>query len=471
MKQKYTFHKSVRGHLHIMREIPCEDYSDSYADINGRYYIAIIADGHGAAECFRSSVGSKQVTHIAMSCLRELAESVLESEESEKKFCEELCSNPRSRQSTIRRLTDTIIAKWHDYIREDYENNPPTQEEMSDYLEKYKEKAEDYIPHIYGTTLMAALQLSGCLLLLHQGDGRCDVFYADGSVDQPIPWDSRCEDTAVTSMCDVDAADSIRSCVLDLTKKEVIACYLGCDGVEDAYRDTYEDLGDTHVLMGGVHTFYKDLTCQLNEMGTDAFETNIGQMLSDFSAVGRFSRSGSGDDVSVAGIVDLEAIKKVVEQFALDVKKYELEENLFWTEEELRGKLRKHDILKKRMMEAEDKVSKWESALQNLEAQKGEAEKKISDAYQKKRAYYVKELQDANQVFREAKTLFEEYDTKYQELEKASQRIRMQVQQAGGHKEESQAGIPEKSQSVEEKTELQTEKKKGIFSEMIKKVF
>ena len=454
MKQKYTFHKSVRGHLHIMREIPCEDYSDSYADAKGRYYIAIVADGHGAAECFRSSVGSEQATRIAMSCLRELAESVLESEESEKKFCEGLCSNPRSRQSTIRRLTDTIIAKWHDSINEDYKNNPPTQEEMSAYLEKYKEKAEEHIPHIYGTTLMAALQLSGCLLLLHQGDGRCDVFYADGSVDQPIPWDARCEDTAVTSMCDSDATDSIRSCVIDLTEKEVIACYLGCDGVEDAYRDTYENLGDTHVLMGGVHTFYKDLTCQLDELGPDTFETNIGQMLSEFSAVGRFSNSGSGDDVSVAAIVDLKAIKKVVEQFALDVKRYELEENLFWKEEELRGKLRKHDILKKRMCAAENEVLKFDDYLKKLESQKNELEKKISDEYQKKRRDYAISLQNAKQNFEEAKILFEEYDAKYQEIKEESQKIRIEIQQLAVNQEKS---------IVEEKVEVQEEKKKWIF--------
>lgn len=402
MNQKYTFHRTVRGHLHEMREIPCEDHSDSFSEENSRYYIAIVADGHGAAECFRSSFGSKVATEVAMKCLREFAESVLISQPEYESFYTEITSNPRYQTTTIRRLTDTIIAEWHDCILEDYRKNPPTAEEFGEYADKYQD--ETNIPHIYGTTLMAALQFSDCLLLLHQGDGRCDVFFADGTVDQPIPWDKRCEDTAVTSMCDKDVADSIRSRVIDLKEKEVIACYLGCDGVEDAYRDTYEDLGGTHEIMGGVHTFYKDLTCQIAALKTEDFERYTEKMFSEFSAMGRFSHSGSGDDVSVAGIVDRIAILKVIDRFALDVRLYDLEESLFWKEEELRGKLRKHEILKKRMIAADQ--------------QRGMLKKEL-EKYQN----VENKLQNTEQNYEEAKAVFEEYDAKCQEIRKEAQKI------------------------------------------------
>ena len=362
MSQVYTFHETVRGHLHIMNELPCEDASASYSSEDGKYHIAIVADGHGSKSCFRSNLGSKIATEVAMECLRQFAEQILVSEESEHRFYQDVFSSSRNRQMTIRRLTDTILARWHDRVTENYENDPPSADEMGECVTEYE------IAHIYGTTLIAALQMPMCLVLIHQGDGRCDVFFSDGSVDQPIPWDDRCEDTATTSLCDEDAADRFRSFVLDLSEKPVMACYLGCDGVEDAYRDTYEDLGDSHVLMGGVHTFYKYLTYTLAEMGQAEFKSSLEKMFSEFSEKGKFSRSGSGDDVSVAGIVDLDVISQFVVQYKYEVNRYSLEEKLFWKVDELRGKTRKHGILKKRVEEIQAALHDARTTQQSLES-------------------------------------------------------------------------------------------------------
>lgn len=350
MDQVFTFHETVRGHLHVMNEFPCEDSSSSFSAENGRYHIAIVADGHGSKSCFRSDYGSKVATEVALECLQQFAEATLASEELEERFYKDIFSNPRYRHMTVRRLTDTILAEWHDRVLEDYKNNPPTLEEMGESATEYQNGKNP--THIYGTTLIAALKMPQCLILLHQGDGRCAVFYEDGSIDQPIPWDSRCEDTATTSLCDEDAAERFRSCVLNLAEKPVVACYVGCDGVEDAYRDTYEGLGGSHVLMGGVYAFYKYLTCQIVQIGDEAFKSWLPDFLSKFSADGIFSRSGSGDDVSVSGIVDLSKISSFTEGYAYDVKLYALEEDLFWKEDELRGKTRKHGILEKRFDDA-----------------------------------------------------------------------------------------------------------------------
>lgn len=399
MDRVFTFHETVRGHMHVMRDIPCEDYSYSYSSENGKYYIAIVADGHGSDECFRSACGSKVAALVAFDCLKVFAESMTETPQIENNFYSEMFSDPRYRQTTIRRLTDTIIAGWHDCVREDYQKNPPTEEEMGENVDKFTD--ENHISHIYGTTLMAALLLPQCLILLHQGDGRCDVFYGDGTVDQPIPWDSRCEDTAVTSMCDDDAAVSFRSCVLNLAEKDVAACYLGCDGVEDAYRDTYESLGGTHELMGGVHTFYKDLTCQLADMQTGDFLEYLKTMLPKFSADGRFSRSGSGDDVSVAGIVDIGAIVSLKEKFALDVKKYELDEELFWKEDELRGKMRKHGILSGRMKDAKMNFDSLKAELHKLEAEQA----KLASRHEQMKKYVLQARNSLEQFGQESDKL------------------------------------------------------------------
>lgn len=370
MSKVYTFNKTTIGHLHVMREIPCEDYSLSYSDENGRYHIAIVADGHGSEECFRSSVGSKAVCEVSLAYLKEFADSIVGSEITEERFYRDVFTNSRYSQMTVRRLTDSIIAGWHDSVCGYHELNPVTEDEWTKLNEKYDpdkvQRITENVEHIYGTTLMAALALPGCLLLIHQGDGRIDVFYRDGRVDQPVPWDVRCEDTATTSMCDTDVTTSIRHKIINLRETPVVACYLGCDGVEDAYRDSHGNLGSTHCFMGGVHTFYKYLTCRLLDASKEEFEQYLEEFLPEFSANGIFTRAGSGDDVSVAGIVDLEAIENLKQQFETDIKLYSLEEELFWKEDELRGKTRKHGILQRRMEDAKAVVDTLSSELQKI---------------------------------------------------------------------------------------------------------
>ena len=380
MSKVYTFNKTTIGHLHVMRGIPCEDNSLSYSDENGQYHIAIVADGHGSEECFRSSIGSKVACEVSLACLKEFANSIVVSKIAEERFYQDVFTNSRYRQMTVRRLTDSIIAGWHDSVCNYHELNPITEGEWAKLNEKYGpdkvQKIADNVEHIYGTTLMAALALPECLLLIHQGDGRIDVFYGDGSVDQPVPWDARCEDTTTTSMCDSDVTSSIRHKVINLRDTPVVACYLGCDGIEDAYRDSHGDLGGTHCFMGGVHTFYKYLTCKMLDTSKDDFELYLDSFLPEFSVNGIFTRSGSGDDVSVAGIVDLESISPLKQQFEFDIKNYSLEEDLFWKEDALRGKTRKHSILQKRMDDAKAIVETLSSELQKAEIAQADLQSK-----------------------------------------------------------------------------------------------
>lgn len=357
MGQMYTFHKSVRGQSHINRNKPCEDSSVSYSSDDGRYHIAIIADGHGQEKSFRSKTGSQIAVDIALECLKGFAQAALSTDKAESRFYHDILGNPRYRQMIMRQLTDTILAGWSDRIHEDYSTNPPSEEEFGEFAAYFQD--ETRVPQIYGTTLIASLKLPKCLVLLHQGDGRCDVFYADGSVNQPIPWDDRCQGNQTTSLCDEDAAQSFRHCVINTESNPVVACYVGSDGVEDAYR-TQE----------GTHTFYRDLSCVLVEKNGSDFDAYLDEMLPEFSARGRFGAAGSLDDVSVAGIVDIDAIKELVVSYKIEVQKYALCESIFWKEDALRSKTRGHGILKKRMEEAQERLTQAESPLHALESER-----------------------------------------------------------------------------------------------------
>ena len=430
MSQIYTFHETSIGHLHILNHLSCEDASASFSAENGKYHLAAVADGHGSKSCYRSATGAKAAVEVAMECMKQFAEAMLLSRETEDRFYKDILSE-RYRQMTIRHLTDTILKGWYDRISEDYRQNPPTAAEMDGNVPPAG-ASEELDSHIYGTTLIAALQLAGCLILLQQGDGRCEVFFRNGIPEQPIPWDGRCQDNATTSLCDQDAKESFRNCivywdnrhkdavseeqyeaeavqsygngVIRFSRTPVMACYLGTDGVEDAYRDTYEDIGGSHSVMGGVHTFYKDLTCQIANMEPAAFESHLEKWLPDFSANGKFGSSGSGDDVSVAGIVDLDSLLDCTAQFQKDVEIYQLEEQLFWKEDQLRSKQRKHSILQKRLNEAEKSLADAEKYREELgdtiERRKKERDTCSEQITDKEREleYFNDDFQRANQM-------------------------------------------------------------------------
>lgn len=354
MEQIISFHKTAHGYSHIQRNQPCEDASASFCDENGRYYIAAVSDGHGQARSFRSAVGSRVAVDVTVDCLKETAEGILGTPEDEAIFYQELLESPRDRILRIRQLTDTILSRWYAGIQADYETNPPTPEEMGEFSAYYADSKR--IPEIYGATLIAALRLPKCLLLLHQGDGRCDVFYEDGSVDQPIPWDEHCQGNKTASLCEESAYEAIRHCVIDLDQTSVIACYLGSDGVEDAYRD-----------QEGTHIFYKYLSCILTEKTPEELDSWLDDFLPDFSANGFCSNCGSLDDVSVAGIVDPEAILPWKDTYSTQIRRFELEEKLIYKERAHKSMIRKHDYLKEQLREAEDKYNAFREELNQLQ--------------------------------------------------------------------------------------------------------
>ena len=359
MGKYYAFHATVKGYLHEKKAIPCEDYSGSFsvpdAAAGGQFHIAVVADGHGDTACMRSRTGSRKVVEIAKQCLTEFAEGMIGEMREFKDAPDQyrgyqritdvldkaaVCGKGARNIAKARvpeSLTNAIVSRWYAFVNEDLRQNPLSEEELGQsgrYEDEYREGRR--LAHVYGTTLIAALMLPGYLLLIQQGDGRCDVFYEDGTVDQPIPWDERCHENVTTSMCDEDAPASIRSRVISLKDKKVIACYLGSDGVEDAYPD-----------MEGTHMFYRGLTCELAERGTEGFEAYLAEMLPGFS------QTGSGDDVSVSGIVDLEGIREFVPLFRMKIRQYDLKDELNRYENRIISMRRKHGILRELVEEAE----------------------------------------------------------------------------------------------------------------------
>lgn len=395
MNTPFIFSKTVIGYSHILKNTPTEDASGFYADPDGRYHIAIISDGHGDKNCFRSTFGSKAVVESAMKNLKIFAEKILKDNDRLESFL----YDKNVQQRVVNILTNAIFTSWNEAISKDLYDNPPTEEEYAACAPNVADmyRAGKRTAHIYGATLISAVKIKNCLLLLQQGDGRCDVFYADGTVNQPIPWDDRCHENVTTSMCDTDAPTSIRHCVIDTDKTPVIACYVGSDGVEDSFPDNDEE-------QLGTHRFYKELTCHI----IDRYE--------DYEAFGAFldehfstlSKIGSADDVSVSGIVFVDQCKPFYEKFKTDAKLYELDYKIRELESKIAVMGRKHSILEKRMLNEE---RLYISAFNEYPKRKAEI-----DALEQEVAVLTAKREEAERIYLENKQKAEEDNEKIKKL-------------------------------------------------------
>ena len=334
---------SVQGARHIRHGQPCEDCGKVYESESCSIFA--VADGHGDPNCPRSRFGSEAACDTAVNELKDFSGAI-----SENCWDERLTGGGKELEGMVRHLVSSIMAKWIQTVNEDLEASPLTEEERAacdTWLERY-DRGEN-LEHIYGTTLIAGLRTEKYLLLLQQGDGRCDVFDAAGDVTQPIPWDERCFANVTTSLCEEDAVQSFRYCVIDMEKNPPAACLAGSDGVEDSFFS-----------MDLMHSYYRDLLIYAAENGMEALRQHLADTLPDFTA------RGSGDDVTICGFIDTERIQELIPAFRKANERISLESVIRQTEDRLKSMngMGKMDALKTRREKAAEKAALAEAELQ-----------------------------------------------------------------------------------------------------------
>ena len=345
---------STQGADHIKHGIPCEDYGQVFESELCKIFA--VADGHGDSNCPRSQFGSKTACELAISEMEKFCSDIKENA-----WESRIISPGKELDSLAHQLISSIVAKWVKSVNEELENNPLTDEERAGcekYIERY-DKGER-LEHIYGITLIAGLITEKYLLLIQQGDGRCVVFNADGSASQPIPWDEKCFANITTSLCDEDAIQRFRYCTVNLNDNPLVACLVGSDGVEDSY-----------LSMDLMHSYYRDLLVYASENGTAALNEYLGETLSEFS------KQGSGDDVTISGIVDSERVLNFVDAFKRDNEIVRKESVIREIDERLKSMngMGKMDALK----------SKYDRAMEEVE----KAEKSHAEAIEKLNSYVL----------------------------------------------------------------------------------
>lgn len=292
-----SFHLSTQGASHIKKNKECQDASDSYYD--ERCAIAIVCDGHGGDDYVRSASGSAFACKAAKTSILNFIENVNGDELT------------RHHNQLIHNLKASIISAWNEAVYEHYEANPFTEAEIAVLSDRAKRKylQEKRIESAYGTTLIAVACTKDYWFGIHIGDGKCVAINPEGKFVQPIPWDEKCFLNATTSICDTDALNRFRSFY---SEKLPVAVFVGSDGIDDCFSTEQQ-----------LYNLYKTV---LYSFATSDFDAAVVD-LSDY--LPRLSAKGSGDDVSVAAVLDLDRIGEidVVKEFDKEKEKARVEEN------------------------------------------------------------------------------------------------------------------------------------------------
>lgn len=396
MSNYHSFSASVQGASHVKKKIVMQDASGNFED--EKVKLIALSDGHGDSSCFRSDRGSRLIVDVGIAELKAFAE------EMDGKECE--LDDEKSREIRVRQLIRRILANWNIEVEKDLENNPVSEEEYKVCSnETIRQAYKNGIKQngIYGATFIAVLLTNTYVLALHQGDGRCLMIDRNGAVTYPIPWDERCQGRNTTSVCNSDAAESTRYYYVRLNEQNrPAAFFVASDGIEDSYR-----------TLELSQCFYKDLCEKLVMEGKE--ETTkwlLNEQLYKVSSI------GSGDDMSVAGVFDIEALKALIPTMQKKYDQLAWEEKARNAKEHLDSMQGKRKYLKKKYEEAltrEEKANSVQTDETKLEAEK--ARKVALYEELEKAASQIHLLEETLQKLRAHKVKYEKIEAEYKECE------------------------------------------------------
>ena len=309
-----SFHISVQGANHIQRNKECQDASISYADEN--YAVAIVCDGHGGADYVRSAIGSSKCCEVAEDKIK----SFLQEMDKDKFFLDP--------EKQLGQLKASIIYAWNEAISHYHKEHPFAEEELQGISEKARKRYTEanQIEKAYGTTMIAVAMCADYWFGLHIGDGKCVEVNAGEQFEQPIPWDPKCFLNVTTSICDVDAIEHFRHFY---SAELPVAVFVGSDGIDDCFSRDEQ-----------LYNLYK--TVLYSFATTDQEEACRG--LAEY--LPRLSARGSGDDMSIAAVLNFDLIP----QTSL-VRDYDREKEKAKVEESARREAEKNEAEKKRVEE------------------------------------------------------------------------------------------------------------------------
>lgn len=304
MKEKiFAFSETAQGYNHIKVNKVCEDASDFYSD--ERMHICVVADGHGSDNYPRTDRGSKFAVDSAISCLVEFVNSA---------DVNDVLNDRKNNYGLMLQLATSILNKWYQAVDDDYSKHPFVETEMVKVSDKYKKRyfaqnpIERRVEKAYGCTLILFVVTNDYSFGMQIGDGKCVVVDKNGNFTEPIPWDEDCQMNVTTSICDDEAIEEFR---FFITEKKPTAVFCGTDGIDDSYASSEE-----------LYALYRSILKIFIEHGTEVGKSEIVEYLPILT------KRGSGDDVSIGLILDLERAKIIEPILEVKSEMYKLSQEL-----------------------------------------------------------------------------------------------------------------------------------------------
>lgn len=345
-----TFHTYCIGASHVKRGLPCQDraVSETYEDSQ----IAIVSDGHGNRRHFRSETGASLACMIALECIKEYISS---------------------QETSLENLKKEICVRWWKAVAKHISENSWTEEELEEQKkvlkeEQYQEMISGY-PWIqaYGCTLCAVFTKNDGWVGLQIGDGALTVVDRDGSYRWPMPESILNEGNRTASLCSRNPLVDFRHIEEQGTPAALL---IYTDGIEKTFPSQGKEIIS---FLHWVWINRQNHLTQKKELSDEGTEDSLKKTLRLLSAKSRI-----GDDMSIAGIVDLDAE---------DAEPKE-------TEEQIR---KRYSVLEAKIGELNGTIAYNQKCLQN-EDPESEAAIRISEILQCKQKELELYLDEAKKI-------------------------------------------------------------------------
>ena len=327
------FAVSLQGASHIKKEelakntkeersFPCQDKSSSRffpQDDSHKtpYYLTVACDGHGGTPYFRSAKGAElaisSIEKILPTHIDEVATMLSESNR------ECLCQLVEEYQKKIISLiVPSLLTEWKNEVASHLAENPITEKEL-EFLEMEKkqeathyrkameesdlDKKKELLCPIYGSTFLCVVVAETFWFALQIGDGDIALHDENGFF-MPVPEDERIFLNFTTSLCDKNAEHEFRI-ALGTNKIDAVIC--STDGIANSFANK-EKLISFYGRVLFIFRVYESSKVK-EYRGNDWKE--VARKRAEFAeneiklALPDISKLGSGDDVTLAGFVDI----------------------------------------------------------------------------------------------------------------------------------------------------------------------
>ncbi len=268
--------ESVRGAAHVRSDLPNQDAIAWSDETRSALPIRLaVADGHGSRRSFRSDLGSAFAVNTRLKILAD--------------FDQWLPANPGADaiESNARRfLPRELEYHWKKQVLEHLTRHPFSNDE-TEALRLHLETEHGITPVMnpflaYGTTALGLLATDRFFLYLQLGDGDILNVYSSGEVTRPLATDACLFGNQTTSLCQTNAAQHVRLCVIGPDEESPELVLLSTDGYANSFKN------DNEFLRVG-----PDILEFIRVEGLESVKAQLAQWLEEASAL------GSGDDITL----------------------------------------------------------------------------------------------------------------------------------------------------------------------------